>query len=1033
MQVNQSSNKAIIDWQKFGIGPNESVTFNQPSRMSVVLNRVTGAELSVLAGTLHANGQVFLVNPNGVLISPTAHVNASGLVASTLGMENQQFLNNNYLFNGRSAPETGTVSNNGTINAIDGGYVVMLSSHVRNNGAIDAPSGHVLMGAASQATLYINDSSLLGYRIDAGSAAALAENVNRIRADGGQVSLAARGLPGASQLASGAVNNSGIIEARTLNGKPGAIALIADMQNGRVYLNGTLDASASSGKGGTVDTAAFVVSVGSNAQVSTESLSGATGMWTVTSDNPVIGRTLNSVSDTAFSNALDRSNVTVVASGQGADNSGNLSIEREISTQGGNRLVLKAANNLLIDAPVNVGSGGILMHADTVGTGAGKLMIAAGASVRAVDGAPIDVYANVPDYRITTAYDGFITSPYRLWMLVNNVRQLQDMERNLSGRYALGRDIDAAETAGWNGGAGFTLLGTGGRRFDGQLDGMSHVVSGLTIYRPRHDFVGLFSELAGTVRNLGLENVQVTANSHAGAFAGHNSGILNNVYATGSVSVDVAPGYSEQATATAGGLVGSNGGNGLIREAYSLVTVGGRSELGGIAGINEGVIENVYAAGKVGIPNFADGLFSIGGLVGRNHGQVRNAYWTSDGTGKRLGFGSDQSSATLSNSVTMLTTEGLRNAYLALDYDATWFRYNGRTAPLLRSFLKPLTINGISREIDKVYDGLAFEFVPGFFYSIPDATASAHLNWSNGTVSGEKSPDVGTYLNGSTTAFWSDQRGYLINNPVIQQDAKVTIHARPVVVQANPDTRFFDQWNTSTALPGISGTQGKFNLGLANGDVLHASQSFDSNEAGERTLTISSLEIVNSTGKNVTSNYQVSKVDAKGKIVMPTSGPGDNLNPGPNPGPGPNPDPGSNPDTDPKSNPDTPPITGPLPAPAPDSNPGTGTKPPDGQSGGNGGKPGSGPFGAPRPPAASGPGNTNGGETGGNLSLTGDSPAEQQRIAALFAHQSNRDEDEELKKRAKAKRLKNETSVFIQDGGIHIPGEIISGETATEK
>ena len=226
-------------------------------------------------------------------------------------------------------------------------------------------------------------------------------------------------------------------------------------------------------------------------------------------------------------------------------------------------------------------------------------------------------------------------------MLVNNVHQLQGMESNLSGRYALGRDIDAAETAGWNGGAGFTPLGLGSRRFDGQLDGMNHVISGLTIHRPRNDFVGLFSELTGTVRNLGLENVRVIANSHAGAFAGNNSGILNNVYATGSVSVDVEPGYGEQSTATAGGLVGSNGRNGLIKDAYSLVNVGGRSELGGIAGINEGVIDSVFAAGKVGVPNFADGLFSIGGLVGRNYGQVRNAYWTTDGTGKSLAFGSD--------------------------------------------------------------------------------------------------------------------------------------------------------------------------------------------------------------------------------------------------------------------------------------------------------------------------------------------------------------------------------------------------------
>ena len=203
-------------------------------------------------------------------------------------------------------------------------------------------------------------------------------------------------------------------------------------------------------------------------------------------------------------------------------------------------------------------------------------------------------------------------------MLVNDVHQLQGMEANLSGRYALSRDIDAVETAGWHGGAGFTPIGLGNRRFEGQLDGMNHVISGLTIHRPRNDFVGLFSELTGTVRNLGLENVQVTANSHAGAITGYNGGILNNVYATGTVSVDVEPGYGEQATGTAGGLAGSNGRNGLIKDAYSLVNVRGRAELGGIAGMNEGVIDSVYATGKVGPPNFADWLFKFGGLVGNN-------------------------------------------------------------------------------------------------------------------------------------------------------------------------------------------------------------------------------------------------------------------------------------------------------------------------------------------------------------------------------------------------------------------------------
>jgi filamentous hemagglutinin family protein len=998
MQITQTTNKAIIDWTKFGIAFNESVTFNQPSRSSVVLNRVTGAESSALDGVLNATGQVFLINPNGVLIGPTARVTVGGLLASTMNIENQRFLNSDYTFTARSNADDAPVANAGAIKAVDGGYVVMLANNVRNNGMIDAPSGHVLMGAGSQAVLYISNQSLLGYRIDTGTAAALVENAGRITADSGKVSLAARGLSGASELASAAVNNSGIIEARTLNGKPGAIVLSGDMQSGRVSLTGKLDASAQAGQGGTIDTSASVVSVGSVASVSTGSQSGTTGLWTSTSSNPSIGQAQDNISNTALSSTLEKSNVTIVASKSGEEKSGVLSVDAEIAAHGKNRLVLKAANNLLVNAPVTVGSGGLVAYADSNGTGDGKVRFAADATVGASDGAPIDIYTNVSSYKDTSGYEGFITSPYRLWMLVNNVHQLQDLQTNLSGNYALGRDIDAAETASWNGGAGFRPLGFDGRPFAGQLDGMNHVISSLTIHRPRNDFIGLFSELTGSVRNLGLSDIHVTANSHAGAFAGNNGGTLNNVYATGSVSVEVEAGYSEQATATAGGLVGSNDKNGLIRDAYSLVDVGGRWVLGGIAGTNDGVIEGVYAAGKVGSAAGGDSFFQFGGLVGNNNGQVRNAYWTNDGTGKNLAFGRDASPVGTPNSISMLTNEGLRNANLGLDFDSIWFRYDGYTAPLLRSFLKPLTISGISRQIDKVYDGLAFDFQPGFVYSSPEAALSAHLNSSGDATVGKQGQDVGAYTSRSATTFWSDQQGYLIQQPVVEQSATVAISARPITVQAYADTKLFDNSADSSVSPGVSPSKSQSNLGLANGDTLNANQAFDSSQAGDRTLAISSLEIKNSAGKDVTSNYQVISRDASGTIVAvkpdPKPEPNPNPKPNPNPNPNPNPGPGAN--------------------PAPDQSHGSG-------QGGT-----SGPSGIPVP------GKTPGAAAGGSRDGTKDSPTgtagEQQRRATLFAYLGTQDEDEMMKKSLRNKKLKNDFTFSIRNGGMHVPGEVFKEE-----
>uniref|UniRef100_UPI0011DF9E46 two-partner secretion domain-containing protein n=1 Tax=Aliarcobacter cryaerophilus TaxID=28198 RepID=UPI0011DF9E46 len=77
--INQSSNKAIINWQDFSIKSNETVNFNQPNVNSITLNRVIGNEKSIIDGALNSNGQVWLVNSNGVLFGKNAKVNTAGI------------------------------------------------------------------------------------------------------------------------------------------------------------------------------------------------------------------------------------------------------------------------------------------------------------------------------------------------------------------------------------------------------------------------------------------------------------------------------------------------------------------------------------------------------------------------------------------------------------------------------------------------------------------------------------------------------------------------------------------------------------------------------------------------------------------------------------------------------------------------------------------------------------------------------------------------------------------------------------------
>ena len=89
VNINQTSQRAVVTWDQFNVGKDASVNFNQPNSSAVTLNRVTGGSESVIDGAVRANGQVILVNPNGVTFGKGAQVDAAGLVASTLDISNK--------------------------------------------------------------------------------------------------------------------------------------------------------------------------------------------------------------------------------------------------------------------------------------------------------------------------------------------------------------------------------------------------------------------------------------------------------------------------------------------------------------------------------------------------------------------------------------------------------------------------------------------------------------------------------------------------------------------------------------------------------------------------------------------------------------------------------------------------------------------------------------------------------------------------------------------------------------------------------
>src|ERR1700691_146103 len=129
--MRQSSTDVSIDWLSFNVGAQASVDFIHPSASAVAVNRISGTNGSEILGHLDANGQVYLINPNGIVFGQGAQVNVGGLVASTL---NEMTLSGNTAtFSGSGA---GSIVNEGTINAATGGSVALLGSHVSNEGAI---------------------------------------------------------------------------------------------------------------------------------------------------------------------------------------------------------------------------------------------------------------------------------------------------------------------------------------------------------------------------------------------------------------------------------------------------------------------------------------------------------------------------------------------------------------------------------------------------------------------------------------------------------------------------------------------------------------------------------------------------------------------------------------------------------------------------------------------------------------------------------------------------------------------------------
>ncbi len=164
--VTQTSDRAIFDWNSFSIGAGESARFIQPGNTSVAVNRVTGADPSSILGSLSANGQVVLINRNGIAFGKDATVDVGGIVAATADIDRQAFMATGALnFSGGSLPGASIV-NEGRITVRDAGLAALVAPSVRNSGTIIATLGRVVLGAGTGFTVDLYGDGLVSFAPD---------------------------------------------------------------------------------------------------------------------------------------------------------------------------------------------------------------------------------------------------------------------------------------------------------------------------------------------------------------------------------------------------------------------------------------------------------------------------------------------------------------------------------------------------------------------------------------------------------------------------------------------------------------------------------------------------------------------------------------------------------------------------------------------------------------------------------------------------------------------------------------------------
>ncbi|HLU62127.1 MAG TPA: filamentous hemagglutinin N-terminal domain-containing protein, partial [Gammaproteobacteria bacterium] len=393
--IDQSSQRVVIEWGSFNVGATERVEFVQPDATAAALNRILDQNPSQILGSIEANGRVLLINPNGIIFGSNAWVNVGSLIASSLDLDNDAFLNtDNWVFGNAGGATGGLVLNQGLLEAASD--ISLFGGAVENTGSIVvAELGRVNLAAGSQVTVDFDGDGLLQFAVSGAVAenldarAAAVANAGSISAPGGQVLLSAEV---ANDVFAQVVNNQGVIAAGdvvTENGRVFLVGVGGDVVNSGEITASELgmEASGSIASNAAIEAGALELIAGEGisigaADISVTGNAGFTAGGDVRLDGHISAFRIDVSSGGSIEGSgLLSSGVLRLAAGEGigaAGNAMNIAAE-ELVLSAGNGAYLQEADDIIL-AGIDVASGNFSLVAAGDILQSGSINVLAGAT-----------------------------------------------------------------------------------------------------------------------------------------------------------------------------------------------------------------------------------------------------------------------------------------------------------------------------------------------------------------------------------------------------------------------------------------------------------------------------------------------------------------------------------------------------------------------------------------------------------------------------------------------------------------------------